>query len=703
MVSCNLVFFKEAKRKPRDEDSHSLRYRFRKARTILPASDLQDYIQLGTTTAWFRRDLIERHKLRYDPQVVPTFEDGHFANRFLLQNPDTEVAFLKGAVYRYRKRADGTSTLDRAKLSPAWCLDALRYGYLDLLNQAQQIAGAVPYFIQRTVLYDILFRFDYLVDHPERVPLGSPAQREEFFALLKRIFAAIDRTTINTFDLGPWTEMHKVALLGLMKSARPPITKVYLRQQDEHKGLMQFSYFSAEPHIEAIACINEQAVPIQYISRRRSKFVDRDYVFEHFFWAPLGAHDCVRVLLEGETCDLMCEAKHLGALATFRELQLALELRSRAADATIPKSISYLRRIAATPLANKKYDSCWLFVDRPNKADDNAEHLYRYLLKQNLTGKMFFVLKRDSSDWQRLKSEGFQLIPFGSEEHQIALINAKFVVSSQPDEFNQWPERWRDREMCRYRLIFLQHGVIKDDISRWLNTKPISLMLTSTRAEYESVVDAQSDYRMSDKEVVLTGLPRHDRLWSMPKTATTLLVMPTWRRYLFDKKQKPTASFARSDYVRRWRSVLQSPALRTLLEEYGLRMAFCPHAAVAPFAEVFDPPDYVEVIDQLTTPSLQPLFAKTALLVTDYSSVAFELAYVDKPVVYYQFDAGQFYDGGHVGVRGYFDFATDGFGPVCKTEEDFGRLLGSRDVRLRTVSFCGAPAHDLCLPGRSML
>ncbi len=147
----------------------------------MPASDLQDHIQLGTNTAWFRRDLIERHKLRFDPRVVPTFEDGHFANRFLLLNPDTEVAFLKSAIYRYRKRADGTSTLDGAKLSPAWCLDALRYGYLDLLNQAQRIAGAVPYFIQRTVLYDILFRFDYLVDHPERVPLRSPAEREEFF------------------------------------------------------------------------------------------------------------------------------------------------------------------------------------------------------------------------------------------------------------------------------------------------------------------------------------------------------------------------------------------------------------------------------------------------------------------------------------------------------------------------------------------
>ena len=646
-----------------------MRYRFRTERKILPASDLQDHVQLATNSAWFRRDLIERHKLRYDPRVVPTFEDGHFTNRFLLLNPDTEVAFLKGAVYRYRKRADGTSTLDGAKRSPAWCLDALRYGYLDLLNQAQRIAGFVPQFIQRTVLYEVLFRFNHLVDHPERVPLNTPAQRKEFFALLKRIFAAIDRTTINTFDLGPWTEMHKVGLLGLMKNARPPITKVYLRQHDEHKGLMQFSYFSAKPSIEAVARVSEETVPLQYISRRRSKFLDRDYVFEHFFWVPLGAHDYLRIVLEGETCDLMCEARHLGAMATFKELQRALESQSIAADSAPPKTIAYLRRIATTPEARTKYDACWLFVDRPSKADDNAEHLYRYLLKQGLTGKMFFVLKRDSPDWQRLKSEGFQLIPLGSEEHRIALINAKFVVSSQLDEFNQWPERWRDSDMCRYRLIFVEHGVIKDDISRWLNTKPISLMLTTTRAEYDSIVDPQSDYRMSEKEVVLTGLPRHDRLWSMPKTPTTLLVMPTWRKYLLDKKRKPIASFAESDYVRHWRSVLQSPALRNLVEEYGLRLAFCPHAAVAPFAEAFAPPDYVEVIDQLAAPSLHPLFARTALLVTDYSSVAFEIAYIERPVIYYQFDAKQFYEGGHLGFAGYFDFAKDGFGPVCNTED----------------------------------
>ena len=113
--------------------------------------------------------------------------------------------------------------------------------------------------------------------------------------------------------------------------------------------------------------------------------------------------------------------------------------------------------------------------------------------------------------------------------------------------------------------------------------------------------------------------------------------------------------------------------------------------------------DYVEVIDQLAEPSLQPLFAKTALLVTDYSSVAFEIAYIEKPVIYYQFDAEQFYGGGHLGFGGYFDFARDGFGPVCETEDDPVQLREGVAFRQRTSIFRGAETYDLSLSRRTML
>ena len=56
---------------------------------------------------------------------------------------------------------------------------------------------------------------------------------------------------------------------------------------------------------------------------------------------------------------------------------------------------------------------------------------------------------------------------------------------------------------------------------------------------------------------------------------------------------------------------------------------------------------------------------RATVLVTDYSSVAFNAAYMDRPVLYYQFDAEQMFRGGHVGRSGYFEYERDGFGPVA--------------------------------------
>jgi CDP-glycerol glycerophosphotransferase (TagB/SpsB family) len=52
-------------------------------------------------------------------------------------------------------------------------------------------------------------------------------------------------------------------------------------------------------------------------------------------------------------------------------------------------------------------------------------------------------------------------------------------------------------------------------------------------------------------------------------------------------------------------------------------------------------------------------------VITDYSSMAFNAAYIDRPVVYFQFDRTRFLDGGHIGRHGYFDYHRDGFGPVA--------------------------------------
>ena len=45
----------------------------------------------------------------------------------------------------------------------------------------------------------------------------------------------------------------------------------------------------------------------------------------------------------------------------------------------------------------------------------------------------------------------------------------------------------------------------------------------------------------------------------------------------------------------------------------------------------------------------------------DYSSIAFDFAYMKKPLIYYQFDQDKYYTN-HF-AKGYFDCERDGFGP----------------------------------------
>jgi CDP-glycerol glycerophosphotransferase (TagB/SpsB family) len=67
---------------------------------------------------------------------------------------------------------------------------------------------------------------------------------------------------------------------------------------------------------------------------------------------------------------------------------------------------------------------------------------------------------------------------------------------------------------------------------------------------------------------------------------------------------------------------------------------------------------------------VQRLIARAAVLVTDYSSMAFDAAYIQRPVVYFQFDVDEFLGGAHVARDGYFEHELHGFGPVTRSVDE---------------------------------
>ena len=70
---------------------------------------------------------------------------------------------------------------------------------------------------------------------------------------------------------------------------------------------------------------------------------------------------------------------------------------------------------------------------------------------------------------------------------------------------------------------------------------------------------------------------------------------------------------------------------------------------------------------------MQELLKESNLLVTDYSSIAMDFAYLRKPLLYYQFDYEMFRKGQY--SEGYFSYKEDGFGKVCEKEQDVVREI----------------------------
>ncbi|TSB48387.1 CDP-glycerol glycerophosphotransferase family protein [Alkalicoccobacillus porphyridii] len=330
------------------------------------------------------------------------------------------------------------------------------------------------------------------------------------------------------------------------------------------------------------------------------------------------------------------------------------------------KKISRMR-IAVRILKMFKKTPINLFMDRIDKADDSAEVLMTYFEQNKNTDKQknYFVLDKDSADYSRLKDK-FKVISYKSNIHKLLFLLADNLISTHCDRFIYQPYTGTDnyfKDLKEYKFVFLQHGITKDDMSHWLKKydKNFSLFITSSKLEYDSIING--NYGYTSNEIKLTGLPRFDRLIDTSKNDEKIvLVMPTWRQNIVEEfshsiNGRPYSDkFKHSDYFIRWNNFFNDENLHTYLKEQGYKMIFVPHPSIRQQLDDFQL-DKVEVAPY--EESYSSLMKKGSILVTDFSSVYFDFAYMKKPVFYYHFDQGNWDN-----ENGYFSYGEMGFGEI---------------------------------------
>ncbi len=668
MISCNKIFYMESDQTY--EDTHPLKYRYMQGEKIISDNNLEGMLQLSAAHAFLRYSIIKENMLEFDERIIPNFDDAHFIGKYLLSLEDTSIGYVPNAKYYYRKRSSGDSALDTSGTKAKLFNDGLKYGCLELLSDAKKIKGYVPEHTQRTVLYYFSLFYKAIMDNSKIISFLSDDQIANFKLLLQEIFDYINIETIQKFNLSGFWLLHKIGLLGMYKKADNHFQTFIITDYDEIKSRIQVRHIYYFQH-NVVFSINDKEIFPYFSKIKKISFLGDIFVYEKTLWFNIEYDGSLDIKAEDTETQIF-----IGGKSYRKEISLS-ELAQYFIVNPFTEKNSLIREDVLNTMNQKKYKDAWLLMDRDTQADDNAEHLYRYIMHSHPKINAFFCLHKDSHDWDRLKKEGFKLIEFDTYEHKLVYLYAKHLISSHAAPYikNYLPLKW-DINIPKTLYTFLQHGVIKDDLSEWLNTINIDCFITTSKREYSSIADDSTPYKFTKRDVVLTGLPRHDSLLSgQDRMEKFILIMPTWRKNIVDEAKKTENSkllnneIKKSEYFKKWSSLLQSKTLLHLSNKYGYKIAFFPHAEIAPYLDDFEPPKYIEVLSH-NHGSIQDLFQKSALMITDYSSVAFEMGILQREVIYYQFDHQKFFTGDHSYQKGYFDYTKDGFGPVCYEEEE---------------------------------
>ena len=313
-------------------------------------------------------------------------------------------------------------------------------------------------------------------------------------------------------------------------------------------------------------------------------------------------------------------------------------------------------------LPKMKNQKIYIFMDRRDSTGDNGEHLFRYAIEQNDGISKYFALEKECNEFKKLKKEyGKNIIEFGSLKHKILYMFADKFIGSQG--YKKHVNPFADKNLKLVQgistppIYFLQHGVVKYNRTNWLRKFDFnfSLLLTVSDLDYNAFVE---NYNY-DKEIIQNlGFPRFDNLTN-ENLKKEIIIIPTWRQAL-----KTEEDLLSSEYYTRWNNLLKNKELMDFAKENGYKIVYKPHPNSKKFSEFFNT-EYVEVDEKRR---FHDILCESALMITDYSSVHFDFAYLNKPVIYYQ------YGNPSIEIPELGDSLIDEdactFGAVIKEEED---------------------------------
>lgn len=698
---------------------HNLNFKFAKDQ-VVDLNEKPNHIQLSGPSSFIRLEKLRNYSFNNNLKVS---EDALLINQMLLDNP--QIGFLANDAYHYRKDGSYDSLITSSATQKTYFTKRIEEYFFKLIDYSES-EGKVPKFIQYVLMYDL----QWIVEIRKISNILNEDEIRTLYDNILKILSFIDEDVIlHQLSIPAALKVHvilmkrhgwsyledKANVEDNFKLNSLFIDNFIFKNENQIYIDGILTNFTKDTKIIAVVDGEEIRTETVIYPQRDNLSLDFSYGFNHCFKVTLNYRTNTWIHFKSQYNELNIEynqTSRLNEISKFKVSKnnfavvngneilitqkgffkaLGLEFntlksmfKNRGSGFTTGMFLRIAYLVCYYIFKNRHI---WIFMDLPSVAGDNGLELFRYAVSQkNSKIRPYFVLEKSFEDeyeylvaskghklkrllgfakpseqYMQVKKIG-KVLPYRSIKHRLYTLFSEFIITSHPDNTIIYPF-WGNYKyvsgLAKSKTVFLQHGVTKDNVSAWLNgfDKPLALISTVSEREAESFTNPEYGY--SPGIVQTLGFSRFDRLED--DAHKEIVLMPSWRRYL---DQLSASEFVKSNFYRMFNDVLSDAEMISHLKDEGYKLIFKPHRNLHKFIDSFTHHPDVEFDLDLTNYS--ETFNRSCLVITDYSSIAFDFAYLKKPLIYYQFDGKYHFDV----ENAYFSYEDDGFGPVCRTSDD---------------------------------
>lgn len=326
-----------------------------------------------------------------------------------------------------------------------------------------------------------------------------------------------------------------------------------------------------------------------------------------------------------------------------------------------------------------------LFFEKfASKAEEGVFELFEKCRDNSKKSKNYFIISEDSVDFEKVKNSKNVVKKFSLKYYFLLYASSNIIASEAPMHVNilRSTNKTLQKEIFSKKFVFLQHGIIymknlgkNSSFSKGKESEP-DLMVVSSEKEISAV---ERTMNLSREKLIKTGLAMFDNITYnhiSEKSPNIITIMLTWKPY-----EEHIKNIKQTEYYKNLVKLIN--VLKQYVKKENIIILAHPKMYSVNFSD--------DLKDYFVDKPISEILKITKLIITDYSSVAYNTFYQGGGVIYYQPDIDLY----EKNVGKLIPEDDEYIGYRCFTEKEFNNLCkngikdGNVDLQFfRNEKFC---------------